>query len=45
MHLDLRYNGILWCDDDLAIICETWYDTRTSRWWTFKPKDCIDSPP
>ncbi|XP_059436222.1 probable glutamyl endopeptidase, chloroplastic [Corylus avellana] len=26
--LDLRYGGICWCDDSLALVSESWYNTR-----------------
>lgn len=31
--LDLRYGGISWCDDSLALIYESWYKTRRVRTW------------
>lgn len=35
--LDLRYGGISWCDDSLAIIYESWYKTRKIRTWVMSP--------
>ncbi|XP_022770825.1 probable glutamyl endopeptidase, chloroplastic isoform X2 [Durio zibethinus] len=31
--LDLRYGGISWCDDSLALVYESWYKTRRTRTW------------
>ncbi|CAA3008284.1 probable glutamyl endopeptidase, chloroplastic isoform X1 [Olea europaea subsp. europaea] len=35
--LDLRYGGISWCDDSLALIYESWYKTRKIRTWVISP--------
>uniref|UniRef100_A0A251UX90 Probable glutamyl endopeptidase, chloroplastic n=2 Tax=Helianthus annuus TaxID=4232 RepID=A0A251UX90_HELAN len=35
--LDLRYGGISWCDDSLALIYESWYKTRRVRTWLVAP--------
>lgn len=35
--LDLRYGGISWCDDSLALIYESWYKTRRVRTWLVSP--------
>ncbi|XAR58375.1 Acylaminoacyl-peptidase [Bertholletia excelsa] len=35
--LDLRYGGISWCDDSLALIYESWYKTRRTRTWVISP--------
>ncbi|CAK9152902.1 unnamed protein product [Ilex paraguariensis] len=35
--LDLRYGGISWCDDSLALVYESWYKTRRVRTWVFSP--------
>ncbi|XP_026656136.1 probable glutamyl endopeptidase, chloroplastic isoform X2 [Phoenix dactylifera] len=41
--LDLRYGGISWCDDSLALVYESWYKTRRTRTWVISPdqKDVI----
>jgi len=36
-HTDYRYGGVSWGGDDLAILYETWYKTRTSRVWATAP--------
>ncbi|XP_057461519.1 probable glutamyl endopeptidase, chloroplastic isoform X1 [Actinidia eriantha] len=35
--LDLRYGGISWCDDSLALVYESWYKTRRIRTWVICP--------
>ncbi|KAK6937287.1 Peptidase S9, prolyl oligopeptidase, catalytic domain, partial [Dillenia turbinata] len=35
--LDLRYGGISWCDDSLALVYESWYKTRRVRTWVISP--------
>ncbi|CAI9105500.1 OLC1v1004431C1 [Oldenlandia corymbosa var. corymbosa] len=35
--LDLRYGGISWCDDSLALVYESWYKTRKIRTWVISP--------
>ncbi|KAK8947799.1 hypothetical protein KSP40_PGU002035 [Platanthera guangdongensis] len=35
--LDLRYGGISWCDDSLALVYEYWYKTRRSKTWIISP--------
>ncbi|XP_045796886.1 probable glutamyl endopeptidase, chloroplastic [Trifolium pratense] len=35
--LNLRYGGILWCDDSLAFVYESWYKTRRIRTWVVSP--------
>eukprot|EP00892_Ulva_mutabilis_P002989 jgi/Ulvmu1/12691/UM094_0049.1 len=41
---DLRYGGIAWCDDGLAMLYESWWATRRSRVWTFTPGDASATP-
>ncbi|XP_061350120.1 probable glutamyl endopeptidase, chloroplastic isoform X3 [Gastrolobium bilobum] len=36
--LDLRYGGISWCDDSLALVYESWYKTRRIRTWVISPR-------
>ncbi|KAL8527219.1 hypothetical protein ACS0TY_005192 [Phlomoides rotata] len=42
--LDLRYGGISWCDDSLALVYESWYKTRKVRVWVISP-GCEDESP
>lgn len=35
--LDLRYGGISWCDESLALVYESWYKTRRTRTWVISP--------
>ncbi|KAG9148926.1 hypothetical protein Leryth_024946 [Lithospermum erythrorhizon] len=35
--LDLRYGGISWCDNSLALVYESWYKTRKTRTWLIAP--------
>ncbi|GAU11295.1 hypothetical protein TSUD_342860 [Trifolium subterraneum] len=42
--LDLRYGGISWCDDSLALIYESWYKTRRIKAWVVSPGS-EDVPP
>jgi len=36
---DYRYGGVAWGGDDLSILYESWYKTRTSRVWATSPGD------
>ncbi|XP_019160217.1 PREDICTED: probable glutamyl endopeptidase, chloroplastic isoform X3 [Ipomoea nil] len=36
--LDLRYGGITWCDDTLALVYESWYKTRRVKTWVISPE-------
>lgn len=36
---DLRCGGVAWCDDDLALVYESWYKTRKSIVSMVKPGD------
>lgn len=40
----LRYNDILWGNDDLALGVEAWYDTRRLRVWQLNPS-APEQPP
>ncbi|XP_075641514.1 putative glutamyl endopeptidase, chloroplastic [Castanea sativa] len=42
--LDLRYGGISWCDDSLALVYESWYKTRRTRTWVISPGSKDSSP-
>lgn len=42
--LDLRYGGISWCDDSLALVYESWYKTRKIRTWLIAPGSRDVSP-
>lgn len=42
--LDLRYGGISWCDDSLALVYESWYKTRKTRTWVISPGSKDVSP-
>ncbi|XP_013636382.1 PREDICTED: probable glutamyl endopeptidase, chloroplastic isoform X1 [Brassica oleracea var. oleracea] len=42
--LDLRYGGISWCDDTLALVYESWYKTRRTRTWVISPGSNDVSP-
>ncbi|XP_009142541.1 probable glutamyl endopeptidase, chloroplastic isoform X2 [Brassica rapa] len=42
--LDLRYGGISWCDDALALVYESWYKTRRTRTWVISPGSNDVSP-
>ncbi|XP_047315863.1 probable glutamyl endopeptidase, chloroplastic isoform X2 [Impatiens glandulifera] len=35
--LDLRYGGISWCEDSLALVYESWYKTRRVKTWVISP--------
>ncbi|CAA7388979.1 unnamed protein product [Spirodela intermedia] len=35
--LDLRYGGICWCDESLALVYESWYKTRRVKTWVISP--------
>lgn len=42
--LDLRYGGVSWCDDSLALVYESWYKTRRTRTWVISPGSKDVSP-
>lgn len=42
--LDLRYGGISWSDDSLALVYESWYKTRRTRTWVISPGSNNVSP-
>jgi dipeptidyl aminopeptidase/acylaminoacyl peptidase len=42
--LDLRYGGVSWCDDSLALIYESWYKTRRTKTWVVSPGSKDVSP-
>ncbi|KAJ7973057.1 putative Dipeptidyl-peptidase [Quillaja saponaria] len=42
--LDLRYGGIAWSDDSLALVYESWYKTRRTRTWVICPGSEDASP-
>ncbi|CAM6094825.1 unnamed protein product [Calypogeia fissa] len=35
--LDLRYGGVVWGDENLAMVYESWYKTRKTRTWAISP--------
>ncbi|KAH9684766.1 putative glutamyl endopeptidase [Citrus sinensis] len=35
--LDLRFRGVSWCDDSLALVQETWFKTTQTRTWLISP--------
>ena len=37
--LPLRYGGVVWGDDDLALLYESWWSTRTRRIYVVDPDD------
>ncbi|KAH7837172.1 hypothetical protein Vadar_010513 [Vaccinium darrowii] len=36
--LDLRYGGVSWGDDSLALVSESWYKTRRIKTWVMSPE-------
>ncbi|XP_062215840.1 probable glutamyl endopeptidase, chloroplastic isoform X1 [Phragmites australis] len=42
--LDLRYAGMSWCDESLALVYESWYKTRKTRTWVVSPDKKDVSP-
>jgi len=36
---DLRCGGVAWCDDDLALVYESWWKTRRSVTWMVAPRN------
>ncbi|KAL2624088.1 hypothetical protein R1flu_008333 [Riccia fluitans] len=37
--LKLRYGGVVWGDEGLALVYESWYKTRRTRTWMIAPGD------
>jgi dipeptidyl aminopeptidase/acylaminoacyl peptidase len=42
--LGYRYGGIMWGDDDLALVAESWWRTRQMRLWRFEPTNLGAEP-
>ncbi|XP_024379189.1 probable glutamyl endopeptidase, chloroplastic [Physcomitrium patens] len=41
---DLRYGGIVWGDESLALVYESWYKTRRTRTWIIAPGTTNSEP-
>lgn len=41
---DLRYGGMLWGDESLALVYESWHKTRRTRTWIIAPEDSNVEP-
>jgi dipeptidyl aminopeptidase/acylaminoacyl peptidase len=39
-----RYGGVMWGDDDLALVASWWWATRNQRVWQVKPGDRTAAP-
>lgn len=39
-----RCGGIAWCDDDVALLYESWWATRRSKVWVIAPGDPTKEP-
>lgn len=39
-----RFSGLIWGDDKLAVVTETWYDTRNEKTYFFNPSNPADKP-
>lgn len=42
--LALRYGGLLWGDDELALVTTWWWKTRTERTWLVRPGERAAEP-
>jgi dipeptidyl aminopeptidase/acylaminoacyl peptidase len=42
--LALRFGGVQWGDDDLALVDEWWWQTRRRRTWRIAPARPVDGP-
>ncbi len=42
--LGLRYGGITWGNDDIALVNEWWWDTRKNRVWVVSPENPETEP-
>jgi dipeptidyl aminopeptidase/acylaminoacyl peptidase len=42
--LGLRYAGLEWGDDDLALVYESWWKTRRQKVWRVRPGDLSAAP-
>ncbi|MEM6256218.1 MAG: prolyl oligopeptidase family serine peptidase [Cyanobacteria bacterium P01_D01_bin.156] len=40
----LRFRGIIWGNEELAIVTEAWYDSRQVKTWKFSPQDATTEP-
>lgn len=39
-----RYGGIVWGNDNLAVVTDTWYDTRNTKAYLFNPSNPAEAP-
>lgn len=39
-----RYAGITWGNDKIAVVTDTWYDTRNEKTYFFNPSDANEKP-
>ncbi|MBI3731270.1 MAG: S9 family peptidase [Burkholderiales bacterium] len=39
-----RYGGIVWGNDNLAVVTDTWYDTRNIKAYLFNPSNPAEAP-
>ena len=44
VRLKQRYDGIIWGNDNAAVITEDWYDTRNTKTFLFNPSNASQSP-
>ncbi|HYC91808.1 MAG TPA: prolyl oligopeptidase family serine peptidase [Thermoanaerobaculia bacterium] len=42
--LALRFDGIDWASDDLALVWESWWKTRQTRTWRIRPSNAAAAP-
>ena len=39
-----RYGGIMWANDNIAIVADSWYDTRNTKAYLFNPSNLAVAP-
>ena len=39
-----RYGGIMWANDNIAIVADSWYDTRNTKAYLFNPSNLAIAP-
>ncbi len=42
--LGYRYGGVMWGEDDLALVAESWWRTRQMRLWRVEPENLAAEP-
>ena len=39
-----RYSGVIWCNENIAIVSDEWYDTRNTKTYLINPSNTSQAP-